>query len=441
MSDFTSSPFKQKRLNASLPDVTMSQYINATIEDQLFHGLSSVAFRPLQQIGTRQGVRISAEQAKEDYGIEADGAIYEKEAQLIAKRKKDEANRQFFINRGGNGIIRKATGLAVGLATSFFDPLELGASLIPVVGQVRKGKQLAKGASGLTKALSKTKGAISKLQIKEESIAKVIGPGKVRQGIAIGVVDGAFGTGIFEPLRVMAAEMDQTQYDWTDAAINMGFGAIIGGALRGGMTAASDVIGRISQDTHEAAFRSAYAELLEGADDITRARDIVNLDKNKILDDVLVDANYGERMGMLRAEAKKWNLDLDNLDAPIRLTPNQIKEKAKLKKEMSSIVDEEFKLRQQSLVEKKKAAELERGSVDSQAFEEKLLKAEAQVTQFKGESAQDISDFEADTTSITESLGELNETETKFVKENVLEIDDDVSIKQGLRDTLNCVLS
>src|SRR5690606_9225885 len=64
----------------------------------------------------------------------------------------------------------------------------------------------------------------------------------VRAGV--GAVEGAVGAAIIEPLPLIAAQMDQTEYGLSDSLANIALGGLLGGGLHTVGGAVSDALRR-----------------------------------------------------------------------------------------------------------------------------------------------------------------------------------------------------
>lgn len=104
-------------------------------------------------------------------------------------------------------------GLAVGLATSMLDPINIAAAFFPVVPEWRALSYLRKAKSALGRA-------------------------GVRAGL--GAVEGAAGSMVPEALTAATRYQEQADYDMTDALANVGFGAVFGAALQPAAGAVGD---------------------------------------------------------------------------------------------------------------------------------------------------------------------------------------------------------
>ena len=136
---------------------------------------------------------------------------YQSVVDIMVKEKKEERARQSIMERGpkgswnplNKGFYVGAAKLTTGLAVSMVDPINIAASFIPVFGQARFAKLVAK--QGFTKARA------------------------VR-----GAVEGMAGAAIVEPLVYGVAQSVQADYDLYDSFLNIGFGAVMGSGLHVG---------------------------------------------------------------------------------------------------------------------------------------------------------------------------------------------------------------
>lgn len=134
---------------------------------------------------------------------------------ILIDRHREQAARQQVMIRANGGSF--GTQLAAGLAASLLDPLNIASAFVPVVGEARYAAMLGRTASPLGRA-------------------------GVRAGV--GAVEGAVGAAIIEPLPLMAAQQDQTEYDLSDSLANIAMGGLLGGGLHTVGGAVSDALRR-----------------------------------------------------------------------------------------------------------------------------------------------------------------------------------------------------
>lgn len=124
-------------------------------------------------------------------------------AELMAEQKKAELLRDNIVARGPSDAGTMALQFGAGLLAAAVDPIELGVSLVPGLGQARR---LSVGAAALR-----------------------------------GAGEAAVINAALEPLYLGASRQMQLDYTLTDALFNVGVGAALGGFMSGGVAA----IGRL----------------------------------------------------------------------------------------------------------------------------------------------------------------------------------------------------
>lgn len=134
---------------------------------------------------------------------------------ILVDRHREQAARQQVMARANGGSM--GTQIAAGLAASLLDPLNIASAFVPVVGEARYAAMLGRAAGPLGRA-------------------------GVRAGV--GAVEGAVGAALIEPLPLLAAGLDQTEYGLSDSLANIALGGILGGGLHSIGGAASDALRR-----------------------------------------------------------------------------------------------------------------------------------------------------------------------------------------------------
>jgi hypothetical protein len=183
-------------------------------------------FNPLSSISTYRDLQTARDEAFKDKAPLLDrqdlnteykdlGLFFEQDepqsvVDLIVDQKKEELRRQDIINRGQKGILPGTAKFITGLGVSFLDPINIGVSFIPFVGQANFARLLAR--TGFTTAR-----------------------------LTRGAVEGAIGTTLIEPLIYNVAQSVQADYDLTDSFLNITFGTIIGGGLHVGVGKLKDL--------------------------------------------------------------------------------------------------------------------------------------------------------------------------------------------------------
>mgnify|MGYP003968556855 FL=1 len=155
-----------------------------------------------------------------DLGLYFENDEYQSVVDIMVDQKKEERERQSILERGPQGSWNPFSGgfyvgaakLAVGIGGSFLDPINIGASFIPVFGQARFAKLVAQPSMTLPRARA------------------------IR-----GAVEGSFGAAVVEPIVYTSAKQIQADYGIVDSFINIGFGTILGTGLHVGAGKLKDV--------------------------------------------------------------------------------------------------------------------------------------------------------------------------------------------------------
>jgi len=183
-------------------------------------------YNPWQSISTYRDLQSARELAKKEKQPLLDrqdlnteyknlGLLFEQDepqsvVDLIVNQKKEELRNQDIINRGQKGAIAGTAKFLTGLGVSFLDPINVGVSFLPFVGQANFARLAAR--TGFTTAR-----------------------------LTRGAVEGAIGTTLIEPLIYNVAQSVQADYDLTDSFLNITFGTIIGGGLHVGVGKLKDL--------------------------------------------------------------------------------------------------------------------------------------------------------------------------------------------------------
>lgn len=134
---------------------------------------------------------------------------------VLVQRHREQAARQQILARSNGGSM--GTQIAASLAASLLDPLNVASAFVPVVGEARYAAMLERAAGPLGRA-------------------------GVRAGA--GATEGAVGAALLEPLPLLAAAQDQTEYGLSDSLANIALGGVLGGGLHSIGGAASDALRR-----------------------------------------------------------------------------------------------------------------------------------------------------------------------------------------------------
>lgn len=155
-------------------------------------------------------------------GLEFEDDEKQSVVDILVERKKNERRRQDIIQRGPQGILPGTAKLLTGIGVSVLDPINIASAFVPVLGQARFAS-LA-GRFGLNAARTTR-----------------------------GVVEGAVGATLVEPIVYAAATSEQADYGLRDSFLNVTFGSIIGGGLHVGSGKLKDIRSQVK-------FRKAVRE-------------------------------------------------------------------------------------------------------------------------------------------------------------------------------------
>lgn len=164
---------------------------------------------------------LGAEQAREQVagaGLDIkipDQGIRQGALEVLIERHREQLARQQIMARASGGNM--PTQITASLAASLLDPLNIASAFVPVVGEARYARLLAGAATPMGRAA-------------------------VRGGV--GAVEGSVGAAIVEPLPLLAAQADQTEYGLSDSLANIALGGVLGGGLHSIGGAVSDALRR-----------------------------------------------------------------------------------------------------------------------------------------------------------------------------------------------------
>lgn len=141
--------------------------------------------------------------------------------EILIERNREQRERQMVLENAPASTV--PVQLLAGFAASAVDPINVASAFIPFVGEARYASMLAQTTSRL---------------------------GRFGVRARVGAIQGAAGAALVEPLPLMAASQDQTDYGATDTLMNIAFGGLLGGGLHGVGGLVSDVRrGSILNDT------------------------------------------------------------------------------------------------------------------------------------------------------------------------------------------------
>lgn len=163
------------------------------------------------QIQQRQNDTLTKDDANSQFGIEGelafDGPVLKGVAQNLYEAKRDELMRRSIAERAPPGFFNGLGRFGANFVKQFFDPLNVAASFIPVVGEARYAEWLAEAGSAAARA-------------------------GIRAGV--GTAAGAVGQIPLSGLQYALSKSEQQDYSAVQALTDIATGALIGGVLHVG---------------------------------------------------------------------------------------------------------------------------------------------------------------------------------------------------------------
>jgi hypothetical protein len=185
--------------------------------------------------------------------LTVDSDIPEAALDIMMDRAKERRRTEDVLSRGPAGFVPGAARLAVALAASLRDPINIGASFVPLVGPTRYAGMLARAGG-------------------------TFGRAGVRAGV--GAVEGAAGAAILSPLVYGAMAQEQADFDAWDIMFDIALGGALGGGLhvvggagldivtarrasrQGQQSGVARLLAEAEPETREAALRTSVAEMV-----------------------------------------------------------------------------------------------------------------------------------------------------------------------------------
>ena len=159
-------------------------------------------WRKKQELSTyeQDNTLISRDELNEKYGYL--GLNFKEDtrkhvADYLVEQKEKEIRRSETIAKGPQNIFAKSSYFLTSLGTSFLDPINIGASFIPVVGQGKFINMVAKSGKNIAR-------------------------------LKKGAIEGFVGNLAVEPIVYGVHRSQQSDYDQYDAFINVAAGGLIG---------------------------------------------------------------------------------------------------------------------------------------------------------------------------------------------------------------------
>lgn len=123
---------------------------------------------------------------------------------ILIERNQAQRERQLVLENAPLSTV--PVQLLAGFAASAVDPINIASAFIPFVGEARYASMLASAS-----------GRIGRFAVRAR----------------VGAIQGAAGAALVEPLPLLAAQQDQTDYGLSDTLLNIAFGGVLGGGLHG----------------------------------------------------------------------------------------------------------------------------------------------------------------------------------------------------------------
>ena len=186
-----------------------------------------------------------ANERGKDFGLKYDDDVPEALFEWDLRNKRKEIERRAILERS-RGPLTSALGIGAQFLAQAKDPINIASAFIPVVGPTRFAAMVAR--IGVTRARAVT-----------------------------GLVEGAVGASLVEPIVLAQARAEQSDYGPADALLNVTFGTLLGGGLHVGAGAVADVgarlrgrptlgqrVSALPLQSRERLMRTAVASLAEG---------------------------------------------------------------------------------------------------------------------------------------------------------------------------------
>ena len=167
-------------------------------------------------------------------GIEYYDRLTDTAAAQLAENYDTRQKRNAVINSGQGGFWQGTGQFGVGLVASMLDPLAIGASFIPVVGQARYANMIAKH-------------------------------GKTPARLMKGGVEGAVGAVAVEPIVLGVATYEQNKdYTLANSFMNVVFGTVMGGGLHAVGGKVGDMLSKAPSNTRQRLAETAIGQAVRG---------------------------------------------------------------------------------------------------------------------------------------------------------------------------------
>jgi len=161
----------------------------------------------------RDGEIVSMAELNEKYapiGLSFMGDHKQAYVDLLVEKRLNDMKKENIISRGPQNVFAQGSYFISGLGGSMSDFINIGTSVIPIVGQARMLQLVGKY-------------------------------GKTSARIRRGAIEGGIGNALFEPLEISLAKSEQRDYGAMNSLYNISFGALLGSGLSVGIGKIGDV--------------------------------------------------------------------------------------------------------------------------------------------------------------------------------------------------------
>ena len=161
----------------------------------------------------RDGEIVSMAELNEKYapiGLSFMGDHKQAYVDLLVEKRLNDMKKENIISRGPQNVFAQGSYFISGLGGSMSDFINIGTSVIPIVGQARMLQLVGKY-------------------------------GKTSARIRRGAIEGGIGNTLFEPLEISLAKSEQRDYGAMNSLYNISFGALLGSGLSVGIGKIGDV--------------------------------------------------------------------------------------------------------------------------------------------------------------------------------------------------------
>lgn len=213
-------------------------------------------------------------------------------AQEMHDAKQEEIQRASIAGNQPGGAVSFVARSAVGIAAGMLDPINIAASMMPVIGEARLGAALARGLG-------------------EETA------GRLATAAVIGGARGAAGQAPLVGLRLGLSQQEQADYGASNAMADMVMGTLLGGGLHTIIEGGQDWLGRRFRGSPEASIVDANPAAREGA---ARAAVAALADDRPV--DVASYIRLSNEAEVRRAQVASLAREVDALRSEAEAVPN-----------------------------------------------------------------------------------------------------------------------